>query len=142
MRAGNEEGQRRAQALGLLSELRIVRERLPAGSLDYEDVLDRCLVAAAEALNAGVDEPSIAAVGAFSAQDMCEIRAAAAEFAADDEDVEREASAAVVGEVMRIEESCYPCRDCTCNGDPTTITCVSGRSATCAPSLRLPPGTR
>ncbi len=56
----------------------------------YEEVSSFKLVAAAEALTFGVDERIVQAAGNYSARQMCEVRAVAAEIHADNAEIERE----------------------------------------------------
>ncbi|MEV0246799.1 hypothetical protein AB0H76_09450 [Nocardia sp. NPDC050712] len=82
------------EALAVLSEVRTLIERLPADDPAYPDLLERRLVAAAEALNLGAEERTVQAIGVFPELVMRQIRAISAEFRDDDDEVEREARAA------------------------------------------------
>jgi len=86
----NEDGLARSQALGMLSELRTMFERLPGDDPAYQDLLERRLAAGAEALNAGLDEHTVQAVGNFSHAAMREAIAIAEEFATDDQELDLE----------------------------------------------------
>ncbi|MEV6279160.1 hypothetical protein [Nocardia sp. NPDC051832] len=89
-----EESEELVEALAVLSELRTLIERLPEDDPAYADLRERRLVAAAEALNLGAEERTVQAIGVFSELVMRQIRAIAAEFRRDDDEVEREARAA------------------------------------------------
>ncbi|WP_067709987.1 hypothetical protein [Nocardia yamanashiensis] len=76
-----------AEALTILSELQTLLERLPEQDPAYRDLLDRRLVAAAEALNLGLEARTIQAIGQFTEIGMKQVRAVAEEFRADDADL-------------------------------------------------------
>lgn len=72
------------RALKVLSELGQLLHQLPSTHPSSPEVAVRRLVAAAEALNLGIDQRTIEAIGRFSRWQMREVRDAAAEFRTDD----------------------------------------------------------
>lgn len=73
-------------AVTVLSELQTSLSGLPEHAPEYRDLFDRRLIAAAEALNLGLDAQAIQAIGGFSDTEMRQVRVAAEEFWADDPD--------------------------------------------------------
>ncbi|MFI5781464.1 hypothetical protein [Nocardia sp. NPDC051570] len=61
-----------------------------ANSAEREEIITYMLVAAAEALTFGMDEHAVQAAGNYTARQMTEVRAVAAEIHEDDEEIERE----------------------------------------------------
>lgn len=86
--ADEELGEVHAQALELLSKAQEAVEAPPEDGRSSEELLVQRLVVAAEALNLGVDEQAIREVGKFSHFSMREVYAVAAEFRADDDEVD------------------------------------------------------
>lgn len=83
----NQDGRARTAALGLLSQLQAMLQQFPADDPAYADLLDRRLVAGAEALNCGLEECTVRAIGNFTAVDMTEVVRVAEEFRADDDEL-------------------------------------------------------
>ncbi|MCM6774236.1 hypothetical protein NDR87_12210 [Nocardia sp. CDC159] len=78
--------------LGRLSRWQTVLQQLTADDPTYKEIVEQKLIAAAEALNRGIDERTVQVLGRYTDREMDEIRRAAAEFRIDDDEFDREAA--------------------------------------------------
>ncbi|RDI64766.1 hypothetical protein [Nocardia pseudobrasiliensis] len=77
--------------LGRLSRWQTMLQQLTTDDPTYKDIVDQKLIAAAEALNRGIDERTVQVLGRYTDFEMAEIRSAAEEFRVDDAEFDREA---------------------------------------------------
>ncbi|MFI5779740.1 hypothetical protein [Nocardia sp. NPDC051570] len=77
--------------LGRLSRWQTMLQQLTSDDPTYKDIVDQKLIAAAEALNRGIDERTVQVLGRYTDFEMAEIRSAAEEFRVDDAEFDREA---------------------------------------------------
>ncbi|MGV9677449.1 hypothetical protein ACWDSJ_19420 [Nocardia sp. NPDC003482] len=78
--------------LGRLSRWQTMLQQLSADDPTYKDIVAQKMIAAAEALNRGIDERTVRVLGRYTESEMAEIRGAAEEFRIDDAEVDLEAA--------------------------------------------------